>query len=407
MIYIYNMLLDNQIGVVLDAQNKTFKTKSLGLVREKLEELKLVENFALIITGIRRCGKSTLLYQLLKQDLSNTLFLNFEDTRLAGFENDDFTRLLSEIKKREAKILFFDEIQMLQNWELFVRQMLDEDYKVVITGSNATLLSKELGTKLTGRHLSTELFPFSYKEFLLFKNLENTATALQQYLQDGGFPEYLKTNNGVILNQLLEDILYRDIVVRYAIKDVVNLKKLAVYLISNIGKPVSGNNLKELFGIKSATTILDFFSYLENAYILQFVPKFSYSLKTQIRNPKKVYVIDLGLFSQNSIVFSDENGRRLENAVYLHLRQKFKEIYYFQEKKECDFVVIEKGKVVELLQVCYTLTAENMEREISGLLAVMDFFNLNQGKIISFNQTETFNKAGKTITVLPAYVYMG
>ncbi len=215
--------------------------------------------------------------------------------------------------------------------------MLDKDYKAVITGTNAIFLSKELGTKLTGRHLATELFPFSNNEFLRFKNLENTAIALQQYLQVSGFPEYLKTNNGVILNQLLEDILYRDIVVRYAIKDVLNLKKLTVYLISNIGKPVSGNNLKELFGIKSATTILDFFSYLQNAYIVQFVSKFSYSLKSQIRNPKKVYVIDLGLFSQNSILFSNENGRRLENAVYLHLRQKFKEIYYFKEKKRMRF----------------------------------------------------------------------
>jgi predicted AAA+ superfamily ATPase len=396
------MLLATQIAKVLDSQNESFSRKNPGLKREKLATLKITENFALIITGIRRCGKSTLLNQLLKEETDNTLFLNFEDTRLAGFETDDFTRLIDEIKKREVRILFFDEIQLLENWELFVRQMLDEDYKIVITGSSATLLSNELGTKLTGRHLSIELFPFSYNEFLAFKNLENSAASLQEYLQEGGFPEYLKTDNGVVLNQLLEDIVNRDIVVRYGVRDVITLKKLTTYLISNIGKPVSGNNLKELFNIKSTNTILDFFSYLENAYIIQFVSKFSYSLKKQIRNPKKVYAIDLGLFSQNSIVFSNENGRRLENVVYLYLRQKYKEIYYFQEKKECDFVVIEKGKVKELIQVCHELTAENMDREMNGLIEAMDFFNIKNGKIISFNQKETFNKGGKVITVLPA-----
>jgi predicted AAA+ superfamily ATPase len=401
------MLLENQIATVLDSQNKNFLNKSLGLKRTKLDELKIVKNFALIITGIRRCGKSTLLYQLLQKKLKATLFLNFEDTRLAGFENDDFTRLIAEIKKRKAKVLFFDEIQLLNNWELFIRQMLDEGYQIVITGSNATLLSKELGTKLTGRHLSTELFPFSYKEFLAFKKLTNNQIALGKYLQKGGFPEYLKTNNGIILNQLLDDILNRDIAVRYGIRDVNTLRKLAIYLISNIGKQVSGNKLKELFNIKSATTILEFFSYLENSYVIQFIPKFSYSLKNQVRNLKKVYAIDLGLFTENSIVFSDEDGRRLENTIYLYLRQKYTEIYYFQEKKECDFVVIEKGKLKELIQVCYILNPENIDRETSGLLEAMDFFDVKQGKIVSFNQRETFKKDGKLISVVPAWEFMG
>lgn len=284
--------------------------------------------------------------------------------------------------------------------------MLDQEYKVVITGSNATLLSKELGTKLTGRHLSTELFPFSYQEFLRFKMLENSAAALSYYLKDGGFPEYLKTANGNILNHLLEDILNRDIAVRYGIRDIITLKKLATYLISNIGKPVSGNNLKELFSIKSTTTILEFFSYLENAYVIQFVPKFSYSIKTQIRNHKKVYAIDLGLFTHNSIIFSNENGRRLENTIYLYLRQINKEIYYYQDKKECDFVVFKKGKIKELIQVCYELTAENIDREIDGLLEAMSFFNIMEAKIITFNQTEIFNKGERKIIVLPAWKYM-
>ena len=400
------MILQSQLAEILDAQYLTFANKKLGQEREKLAKLKLVVNFALIITGVRRCGKTTLLYQLLNENLSHVLFLNFEDTRLVNFENDDFVRLIAEIKARSITTLFFDEIQLMPNWELFVRQLLDDDYKVVITGSNATILSTELGTKLTGRHLSTELFPFSYQEFLAFKTLENTADSLQLYLKQGGFPEYLKTDDGMVLNQLLDDILNRDIAVRYNVRDVSTLKKLATYLISNIGKPVSGNKLKEVFGIKSTTTILEYFSYLENTYVIQFVPKFSYSIKTQIRNPKKVYTIDLGLFTENSIVFADENGRRLENLVYLYLRANYSEIYYFAEKKECDFLAMHKGKVVELLQVCYELNSENMQREIDGLTEAMDFFELKEANIISFNQKEIFNKDGKIINVIPAHEFI-
>jgi predicted AAA+ superfamily ATPase len=314
------MLLQSQLAEVADAQAENFQNKNVGWQRELLPKLKLPNNFALIITGIRRCGKSTLLFQLLREKFSNAFYLHFEDPRLAGFENDDFNRLSNEIVKRNPSVLFFDEIQLLENWELFVRHKLDEGYKVVITGSNATLLSKELGTKLTGRHLSVELFPFSYTEFLGFRKLKDTEKSVLEYLRKGGFPEYLKTENGFVLNQLLEDILYRDIAVRYAVRDVKSLKQLAVYLLSNIAKPVSASNLTKLFAIKSVSALLDYFGFLENAYIVQFLPMFSYSLKKQIRNPRKVYSIDLGLFTENSIVFSDENGRRIENAVYLHLR---------------------------------------------------------------------------------------
>jgi predicted AAA+ superfamily ATPase len=340
------------------------------------------------------------LFQLLNEKFDRAFYLNFEDSRLAGFENDDFKRLNIEITKRKPQVLFFDEIQMLKNWELFVRQKLDEGYKVAITGSNATLLSTELGTKLTGRHLSVELFPFSYTEFLGLKKLKNTDKSVIEYLKRGGFPEYLKTGNGFVLNQLLEDILYRDIAIRYGVRDVKSLKQLTVYLLSNIGKPVSATNLKTLFGIKSVSALLDYFYYLESAYLVQFLPMFSYSLKKQIRNPKKVYAIDLGLFTENSIVFSDENGRRLENTVYLHLRRKYKELYYFQEKKECDFVVFEKGKPKELIQACYELTPENVERETNGLYTAMEHFKMTTGKIVTLNLKDSFTKAGKKIEVV-------
>jgi uncharacterized protein len=400
------MLLESQIEEVIDTQNEKIVKRDVGLIRTKLNNLKVLENFALIVTGVRRSGKSTLLMQVIKKYKSKVLFLNFEDIRLSGFENDDFVRLSSVIEKRKVNTLFFDEIQMLPNWELYVRQKLDEGYKIVVTGSNATLLSKELGTKLTGRYLSVELFPFSYSEFIAFKKIKNTTGALEKYLTIGGFPEYVKTEQDEILSQLLIDILHRDIAVRYAIRDIVSLKKLTVYLISNIGKLVAANNLKEVLGLKSTSTILEYFSYLENAYVIQFLPKFSYSLKTQIRNAKKVYVIDLGLYTHNAIVFTDELGRRLENLVYLHLRRMYDELYYFNEKKECDFVVMKKGKVVELIQVCYLLTAENLKRETEGLLEAMEFFKVKQGKIVTLNQTEVYNIDNKKIEVVAAKDFM-
>ncbi|MFN8887712.1 MAG: ATP-binding protein [Cyclobacteriaceae bacterium] len=394
------MLLQSQLSEVVDAQSASFLNKNGGWQREALSKISVPDNLALIITGIRRCGKSTLLFQLLKQRFNNAFYLHFEDPRLAGFENEDFTRLSNEIARRNPPVLFFDEIQILENWELFVRQKLDEGYKVVITGSNASLLSQELGTKLTGRHISVELFPFSFSEFLGLKKLIHSEKSVSEYLRKGGFPEYLKTDNGSLLNQLLEDILYRDIAVRYAVRNVKTLKQLAVYLLSNIAKPVSATNLTKLFEIKSTSALLDYFAFLENAYIVQFLPIFSYSLKKQIRNPRKVYSIDLGLFTENSIVFSEENGRRIENAVYLHLRRRWKELYYFQEKKECDFVIFERGKLQQLIQVCYELTADNLERETDGLYTAMEFFKINYGTIVTFNQKDTFTKGDKKIEVI-------
>jgi len=173
----------------------------------------------------------------------------------------------------------------------------------------------------------------------------------------------------------------------YGIRNVRVLKQLAVYLISNIGKPVSANKLTWLFEISAASTILEYFAYLENAYLVQFVPQFSYSLKKQIRNRKKVYTLDLGLFNENSIVFSDESGRRLENTVFLHLRRKFKEIYYFSDKGECDFIAMEKGKAAAIIQVCHNLNADNLPRELNGLTEAMDFFELKKGIIVTLRQT--------------------
>jgi uncharacterized protein len=394
------------IAVVVDSQYEIFKAKETGFEREILIDLPIVDAFAIIITGIRRCGKSTLLLQLLKKKYTDAFYLNFEDIRLAGFETADFTRLNAEVEKRGLKTLFFDEIQLIEAWERFVNQKLNEGYRVFITGSNASLLSKELGTHLTGRHLSTELFPFSYREFVLFKGFDFTQQSFDDYLKMGGFPEYLKSGVGTILRNLLDDILVRDIAVRYGIRDLNTLRLLTIFLITNIGKPISARSLANTFSVKSASTITEYFTFLQNACLIDFVSVFDYSLKKQIRNPRKVYITDLGIFDQVATKFTEELGRKLENAVFLHLRRKSNEIYYFKNEGECDFVVMDRGKYMQAIQVCYHIDDMNMQREMNGLLQTLKFFNSAEGTIVTHNQKDVFEKEGKIIRLVPAHEYL-
>lgn len=254
-----------------------------------------------------------------------------------------------------------------------------------MTGSNASLLSRELGTKLTGRHITKELFPFSYHEFISFRKLKPSVQSVLDYLKIGGFPEYIKEGTDDILNHLFEDILIRDIAVRYNIKDVRTLQRLAQYLISNVGKPISGNKLKNLFEVGATSTILEYLSHMEYSYLLHLVPKFSYSLKKQIANPRKVYAIDTGLVNVNSGSFTEDNGRKLENLIFLHLRRMHKEIYYFLEKGECDFITFKNGAFDEAIQVCYELNSENLERELNGIAEALEFFNKDEGTLVRKN----------------------
>lgn len=400
------MILQSTISDIIDSQLENFTKKETGLEREILNTLPIIPNFALVITGLRRCGKSTLLYQILKTRIPDAVYLNFEDPRFAGFDISDFSRLGIEISKRNKKTIFLDEIQLIENWEVFVRQKLDEDYLIIITGSNAHLLSKELGTKLTGRHLSVELFPFSYHEFLSFEKTDSSEQSFNRYMRTGGIPEYVKTNNGLVLNSLFNDIIIRDIAVRHGIRDISSLKQIAVYLISNIGKPVTAKSMLGLFHIKANSTVLEYFSHLEDSYLIQFLPVFSYSLKAQMRNPRKVYSIDMGIFTENSITFTEENGRRLENLIFLHLRRKYKDLYYYSDKNECDFVALEKGNAVEIIQVCYELNDLNFTREFNGLLEAMAFFKSTNGKIITYQQNDLINKNDKIIEVVAAHIYL-
>ncbi|HPV59370.1 MAG TPA: ATP-binding protein, partial [Rectinema sp.] len=225
----------SEIRAIATKQKEQVAHYDIGLPREILPSLPNIQTHALIVSGIRRCGKSTLLLQFVQSLAKPWFYLNFEDIRLSPFAREDFALLDRVIEESGCRLLFFDEIQAAENWELYIRQKLDQHFQVLITGSNASLLSSELGTKLTGRHISKLLFPFSYAEFLAFFGLSRNLDSLDRYLELGGFPEYLKTSNPEILMQLQSDILYRDIAVRYGIRDVSSLKRLFTILVSSAG----------------------------------------------------------------------------------------------------------------------------------------------------------------------------
>lgn len=390
------------IEQVINSQKERLSHLDTGLPRE-FGEIASLTSHALIVSGIRRCGKSTLLQQINKSSGIPSIYLNFEDPRLAGFDLTDFDRLHEIAVESAVTTYFFDEIQNIDNWESFVRFRLDEAYRIFITGSNASLLSKELGTKLTGRHISKELFPFSFSEYLKFTSCEPDADSSASYLRSGGFPEYLKTGLPEVLMQAFNDIIIRDIAARYNLKNVHIMQQLALWLVSNTGKPFSGNSLRKIFQINSSSSMMDYLSYLFDSYLFFFVPKFSYSHKVQIVNPRKTYCIDNGFININSVSFNDDNGRLLENMVYLQLRRQTSDIYYYSDKKECDFVVFKKGELNGLYQVCWQLDKSNMDRELAGITEAMDFFDRKHAFIITHNQDDRFNIGDKKIEVIPYY----
>jgi predicted AAA+ superfamily ATPase len=383
-------------------QKSALNKQESGLQRTVLPELPDIKSHALVVSGIRRCGKSTLLRQFVKKLKRNYFYLNFDDLRLADFSHTDFSLLDNVISDSGAKLLFFDEIQSAKHWELYVRQKLDEGFQVVITGSNASLLSRELGTHLTGRHISKELFPFSYAEFCTFTEQKADSASLESYLEKGGFPEYLKTGNADILTQLQSDILYRDIAVRYGIRDVVSLRRLFLYLISNPAQKISPSKLKQTAGVKSPTTVLEYISYFEAAYLINLLPCFAWSVKAQSLSPKKVYIADPGIIKTGSISFSGNKGALLENFVYNCLRSVTTDIFYYSGKGECDFILWPHEQP-RCVQVCWELTKEDQEREINGILEAMEFFDQKEGIILTINTKDTILTSGKKINVLPAW----
>ena len=376
--------------------------------RDLLSEIKNVNTkFANIITGIRRCGKSTLVQQLMRRCSDESLYVNFDTPNLFDFQIEDFRVLDEVIEERKAKWLFFDEIQLVKGWEVYVRSKLEQGFNVMVTGSNSTMLSKELGTRLTGRHIDYALYPFSYTEFLGFTKQTASVETMEKYLDCGGFPEYVQSGDARILTDLISDILYRDILVRYNIKDESAMKSLFVFLMGNIGNLTSANKLVNAIGVKSSATVAAYFSYLENSYLVRFMPKFSYSYKTQMLNPKKVYSIDLGLHKVSSPSFLQDRGHKLENEVYLELLRKGYELYYYSENgHECDFVACKNNAPEMLLQVCERLNHENEKREVAGLLEAMNNLHVEQGVVVTLDQEDLMYVDGRKLRVVPVWKWL-
>ena len=376
--------------------------------RDLLSEINIGNaKFANIITGIRRCGKSTLVQQLMRRCSDESLYVNFDTPNLFDFQIEDFRVLDEVIEERKAKWLFFDEIQLVKGWEVYVRSKLEQGFNVVVTGSNSTMLSKELGTRLTGRHIDYALYPFSYTEFLGFTKQTASVETMEKYLDCGGFPEYVQSGDARILTDLISDILYRDILVRYNIKDESAMKSLFVFLMGNIGNLTSANKLVNAIGVKSSATVAAYFSYLENSYLVRFMPKFSYSYKTQMLNPKKVYSIDLGLHKVSSPSFLQDRGRKLENEVYLELLRKGYELYYYSVNgHECDFVACKNNAPEMLLQVCERLNHENEKREVAGLLEAMNNLHVEQGVVVTLDQEDLMYVDGRKLRVVPVWKWL-
>jgi predicted AAA+ superfamily ATPase len=400
------MMLESQIEEVLDYQTDSLHEIHEGTPREIAEKVELRDNHVKIFTGIRRCGKSTTMLQIARR-YPFFHYLSFEDPRLSAFEVNDFFKLEKIFRKKgKSEMFFFDEIQNVEGWEKYVRVLQDNKQKVIVTGSNAKILSKELGTSLTGRQISYEVYPFSYNEYLAHLDGIAGIESFSDYLLHGGMPEFLNTKNKEVLFALFNDLIYRDIVVRYGLRNPKIVKELGVFLATNAGKEFSYSNLARTFELGSSNTLASYISYFEDAYLFFAVSRFSYSLKQQAKNPKKIYGIDTGLITQLSMSFSKDLGRLLENLVFIHLKRLGKEVYYYRQKGECDFIVSKDRKVDMAVQVCYDLNSDNYNREVNGLTEALDELGLGEGFIFTYNQRDELKRDGKRIFLLPVWEWM-
>lgn len=312
----------------------------------------------------------------------------------------------------------FDEIQLIPGWEKFVNRMYEQARKVFVTGSNATLLSSEISSSLTGRNKVLELYPFSFPEYLRMegkayspdrlsvKQRSLLLNDLNAWLETGGLPLVVKEKDTEIVHALFQDILYRDIVVRYKLSNVEEVKQMALYLASNTGKLFSYATLQNISGLKSLSSVKNYLHYFEASYLFYYLKKFDYSVKKQIMNSRKVFAVDNAIPNRLGFRFSENKGRLLENAVFIELLRRGYELYYFSEKYECDFLVKENVHITEAIQVSFELNAENAGREIGGLAEAMKSYNIPKGTLIVFDENKFPVELPKGILVIPAYNWL-
>lgn len=421
---IIKQIISSQKNIFL-AKNNLFPRDILANFYTKYRQLKEI----FLITGIRRCGKSSLL-RLIWDDYKSRenltddrfLYVNFEDERLADFTKDDFEPLMEahrelnlESKDKET-FLFFDEIQNIRYWEKFLnRPRESEKYKIYVTGANASLLSSEMGTALTGRNLPVALYPLSFHEYLTYfkKQTLNPSSlcdhdqrikiqsSLKDYMRAGGMPEYIAKKESLeLIQEYFKDIVSRDVVLRYKIKYKQEINELARLLLATSGQTQSLKNISKNINIKNISTIKNYLKYLEESFLFFRVPLFSYSYKTQLFNPSKYYAMDIAFFNNIALPPGQNLGWICENIVLGELkRDRQNEVFYCKTKKnlEVDFAVKNLGKI-RLYQVCQSLADPNTEeREVKALLAAMDEFKIKNGAIINQEIDKTKNINGKEI----------
>ncbi len=402
--------------IIEQKEERDHHSKNNLVIREFESHVNLSSQLAQIITGIRRSGKSTLAYQVYNN--LNYAYINFDDERLMACSAKDLNLLLELLYQvyGDFKYLLLDEIQNIEGWSLFVNRLLRKNMHIIITGSNSKLLSVELATHLTGRFANIELFPFSFKEYLKYRQFSyGTKTTKEkgllkglfaEYSKLGGFPEVVRGEPlKEYITALFDAIVTRDIVYRHNIKYIRTFRDIAVYLVNNFANELSFNRIKTIFELGSENTAKSYVSYLEEAYLILTLPKFSFKKQGQLRY-RKVYTVDPAFISVISADFSMNSGRILENIVFLELRRRAVsgnyEIFYYKKQFEIDFVIYSNRHVIELIQVCESLFDKRTKsREVRALINAASELNSNGLKIITADEDEIIEENGHKIKVVP------
>ncbi len=417
------MIAKELLAAVVKDQRGEFGGMPRMVGRELAGRMTGAVSSAVVLKGVRRCGKSTLLRQLVMRRYGEEFYyVNFDDERLIGFEARDFQQLMETFASMQgkAKAILLDEVQNIGGWELFVNRLMREGYAVFITGSNANLLSKELGTHLTGRHIDYELYPFSFREFLEMHGVKEDAdstkgrgalsAAFREYLHGGGMPEPVISKNPALLGQIVEDIIQKDIIKRYGIRKIDELRSVLAFLIRNAANRITINSISENFRLKSPVTVQKYLNCAEETYLLFTLRKFERKTKLFDKNPRKVYCVDNGIVARYSPGIETHHGAMLENTVAVELRRRGGKFYYYLNKNgtETDFVTMGAGAVVgEILQVCLEMSdIETEKREENALLQTLKELKMKEGTIITLDSQKEKKIGGKIIRYAPAWKWM-
>ena len=410
-------------------RSKSVEKDLIGKERIMLKEL--VRTMQLreikLIIGVRRSGKSTLFYQLIDKLINSNinpeeiLLINFEDDVLANKSlSEIFDSYQSNINPDIKPYIFLDEVHRCKEWVPFLRKLYDlrKTKQIFITDSSSEFVKSEYARVLTGRNISLPIFPLSFKEYLEWKNIKFSRhlsreeinkinNGLSHFLRWGGFPEVFFKDSAFkkkLLTEYFSDIIYKDIIGRYNVS-YAKIKPLADFCISNIAVLFSPRKYSRTFGL-SLESINTYLGYFIEVSLFYFLPRYSESIKAQQLSPKKVYICDVGFFNNIGFRFSENIGRVYENVVFIELKRTDKDLYYWKNKYECDFLVKEGIRVKEAIQVCFNLTNDNKEREINGLLEVLKKFKLKRGLLITNNYEHEHKIKNKLIKFMPLWKWL-